>query len=135
MNAEPATEYILIGNSFPVSLIRTKVVFEPQPLDALRAAMVGKQICSYWGHPNTLTAANRVVDADLTPATERPALQITPHGTPHLDGHVFDECWVLSPDYASHVRPQVGEELDASKISGWRVLKLTWTPPKNERAL
>ncbi len=134
MSEKPTTNYILIGNSFPLSLIRTKVVIEPQPLTALQAALAGKHIYSFWGHPNTLAAANQVVGTDLTPIKERPALQMTSQGMPVLDGQTFDECWVLSPDYGSNSRPPIGEELDVSRISGWCVLKLTWSSSQNERA-
>jgi hypothetical protein len=133
MSAQPTTDTILIGNSFPVSLIRTKVIFEPQPLTALQAAVAGKRIYSYWGHPNTLAAASQFVGADLTPMKERPSLQMTSQGMPVLDGQAFEECWVLSPNHGSSARPSIGEELDPHRISEWHVLKLTWPSAKKER--
>jgi hypothetical protein len=133
MSAQPTTDTILIGNSFPVSLIRTKVVFEPQPLTALQAALAGKRICSYWGHPNTLAAANRVVGADLTPAHHRPSLKVTANGLPRMGQLQFDECWILAPACAIPNRPGIGEELDIDAIKEWRVLKLTWTVLTQER--
>ncbi len=135
MNAKPTTDYILIGNSFPLSLIRTKVVIEPQPLTALQAAMTGKHICSFWGHPNTLAAANQIVGTDLTPTTERPVLQVMSEGYPQLDGQAFNECWVLSPQYVSSYRPEIGEEIDSNSIIDWCILKLTWTSAAKERSL
>jgi hypothetical protein len=117
---------ILIGNSFPLSLIRTKVVIDPCPVDILRQELAHRPIHSFWGHRNTLTAANQLTGADLTPATERPALKLSPDFRPVLNELSFTECWVLSPDYTPGFRPPVNEEVPPEKINGWQVLRMVW---------
>lgn len=122
---------ILIGNSFPLSLIRTKVVIEPCPVDDLRRELACRPIYSFWGHRNTLAAANQLTGADLMPATDRPALQLSAPLCPVLGGIEFDECWILSPDYVSGYRPAIGEEVEQDKIVGWQVLRLKWTSERS----
>ena len=129
---------ILIGNSFPLSLIRTKVVIEPCPVADLRRELECRPIHSFWGHRNTLAAANQLVGADLTPATERPALQLSEALCPMLNDISFTECWVLSPDYAPGFRPPLNEEVPPEKIMGWQVLRMRWhsmqsNQPNDER--
>lgn len=117
---------ILIGNSFPLSLIRRPVHIEPQPLAAMQAAADGAEIHSFWGHENTLAAAEAFCGLDLKPETARPALALRESGLPSLGGQAFRTCWILSPDYAEPFRPAVGEEVAPESIRGWQILKLTW---------
>jgi hypothetical protein len=120
-------EHILIGNSFPMSLVRRAISVETVPLAALRAALhSGAVVHSYWGHENTRHAAELVLDADLCPHTERPVVSLDAAGLPNLDGCSFRACYVLSPDYATSFRPAIGQEVAAEKICGWKVLKLEW---------
>jgi hypothetical protein len=119
--------YILIGNTFPLSLVRRCVTIEPLPVEVLRAALAGRKIRSFWGHDGTLPSASRFVGTDLTPAIPRPAVTCdSATQLPSLGGMAFHECWVVSPEYAGGCRPAVGEEMSAEKIAGWRVLRLTW---------
>ncbi len=118
---------ILIGNSYPLSLVRCEVTIRPETRARLKETMGKRVIHSFWGHANTLAAATAFAGVDLTPATERPALALTPDGLPTLDGVVFRECWVLSPDYAPGFRPRVGEEVPEDVIEGWQVLRLNWS--------
>lgn len=124
MSAKP----LLIGSTFPLSLIRRKVVIEPQPLAVLRELVRARSLASFWGHRNTLAVANTLLGVDLAPKTERPALHLTATGLLELEGEVFDECWVISPEYARGFRPAVGEEVPAAKIQDWQVLRLVWVP-------
>ena len=117
---------ILIGNSFPLSLIRRQVVITPCVLDELRQQLSVNEIVSFWGHRNTLAAVNRCLGADLAPAVERPALSLSAEKLPVYDGEVFDECWILSPEYRDGFRPAVGEEVAAEQILGWQCLHLTF---------
>ncbi len=118
---------VLLGSTFPLSLIRCAVTIAPAGLDALREALRLRGVASFWGHANTLEAANALLGVDVRPATERPALRLAADGRPMLDGRVFDECWVLSPDYVTGFRPAPGEEVPADKIVGWQVLRMEWT--------
>lgn len=121
---------VLLGNSFPLSLVRRRVVVEPVPLSDLQARVRADGLCSFWGHANTVAMASELLGANVAPAVARPALQLAPDGRPLLDGQVFDECWLLSPDYVPGFRPAVGEEVPADKIVGWQVLRIAWN--KNE---
>ncbi len=120
-------QLVLIGNSFPLSLARRSVSILPAQLNELRAKLAdGCCILSFWGHANTLAAASTAIGHDLTPASERPVLTLSPDGLPMLGGHVFHECWILSPDYAPGFRPAIGIEVTADQIQGWQLLHLRW---------
>lgn len=117
---------ILIGNSFPLSLVRRPVRVEPESVSALKVALAGKRIVSFWGHANTLHRAEEFAGCGLAPVSERPVLKLTDDLFPTLGSDVFSEVWILSPDYVGHFRPAVGEVVPPEKISGWQILKLTW---------
>ena len=120
-------EDILIGNSFPFVLIRRKVTVSPIPDEELRKrlASAGK-IVSFWGHGNTLAAAEAFLGVPLAPERERPALSLDDEKFPVLDGERFTECFVLSPDYRTGFRPAIGQEVAADDISDWRCLEIRW---------
>ncbi len=117
---------ILIGSTFPLSLVRRRVAIEPHEVAELRGLLAIRPIRSFWGHANTLPAAKTLLGTDLTPATERPALTLNADALPTLDGETFNECWVVSPDYTPGFRPQIGEEVPTDKIRGWQVLRIEW---------
>jgi hypothetical protein len=119
--------FILIGNSFPLSLIRRPIRIEPRTREQLLLVAFQKEIISFWGHPNTLRRVEQFTGLSLAPQNERPIIQLDPKSRlPQLYGQTFCECWVLSPDYISSFRPAVGEEVPPEKIAGWQILKLTW---------
>ena len=120
------SQTLLIGNSFPLSLVRRKVVIEVLSRDALLEVMGGKKLASFWGHANTLKAVNAWLGIDLTPKTERPALCLSEDKLPLLDGVEYKACFILSPDYRQGFRPAIGSEVDAADILGWQVLKISW---------
>lgn len=117
---------ILIGNSFPLSLIRRKVVITPCTLDELQKKLENTRIVSFWGHCNTLNVINQLLGKDLTPETERPVLTLSPDNNPVLDGTEFSECWILSPDYQKNFRPAIGEEVTVNDIISWQCLKISF---------
>lgn len=117
---------LIISNSFPFSLIRRKVVVEPRTVAELQAAMRDRPWVSAWGHANTVELSSAIACADLRPASERPILSLTSELLPRLNDGVYNECWLLSPDYVPNFRPKIGEEVSADKILGWQVLQLTW---------
>ena len=117
---------ILIGNTFPLTLIRRAVHIGPQTLDALLEATKGKTVVSFWGHANTLKRVEQFTGLSLAPSRERPIIQLQESRLPSMNGQTFCECWVLSPDYISSFRPAMGEEVPPEKISGWQILQLTW---------
>ena len=127
MQKQGTGERLLIGNSFPFSLVRCeRLVVESVPLAVLQTALADAEVVSFWGHENTRVAAERVLGVSLTPRTERPAVTLSPAKRPMLYGEEFDTCWLLSPDYQEGFRPAIGQEVGADQIKGWHVLKLTW---------
>jgi len=127
MHAKKDSDTILIGNSFPMTLIRhheVKVV--EVPVAELVDALPAKRVVSFWGHENTRTAAESLLRVDLRPETPRPAITLDPVGYPSLQGGSFASCYVLSPDYRQGYRPAIGEEVGPEDIRGWHALKLEW---------
>lgn len=117
---------VLLGNSFPLSLIRRRVSIQPRSLADLQAALQGSTLYSFWGHGNTLAAVCRLLGRDLSPSCLRPVLTLDEESLPSLDGRSFSECWVLSPDYIEAFRPEPGQEVPEESIVAWRVLHLCW---------
>lgn len=124
---------ILIGNSFPLSLIRRVVLIRPSSQRELRELLSGRRVVSFWGHANTLLAASQYAGCDLTPSCERPAVRLSAECYPCFAAEIFHECWVLSPDYIEEFRPRLGEEVPVGKISGWQVLRLDWDAKDKSR--
>ncbi len=116
---------ILVGNTFPLSLVRRRAVIQPKGLPEFQARAAAG-VVSFWGHPSTLSAASAFAGLDLTPARERPALRLSADLLPVLDGEVFRECWMLSPDFTPGFRPALGEEVRPDQITGWQILRLTF---------
>ncbi|NCD33288.1 MAG: hypothetical protein EOL87_07700 [Spartobacteria bacterium] len=123
MNAQKA---ILIGSTFPLTLIRRHTEIDPMPIDELKRLLRTHPVFSFWGHKNTLTAAHSLLGIDVAPTIERPALQLSAEGYPAFDQHVFTTCYVLSPEYRPGFRPAIGSEVALADILDWRALKLTW---------
>lgn len=126
MSNDPQNLSVLIGNSFPLSLIRRRAMIEPKALAELQQRLRAAIAMSFWGHRNTLKPASALLGVDLTPVGERPVLTLDKAGLPVFEGKAFPECWVLSPDYTPGYRPAVGEEVAMDKIIGWQVLLITF---------
>lgn len=121
---------LLVGNSFPLPLVRRAVAIRPWPLRRLRARLASHPVASYWGHANTRPAAETLLGVSLEPASERPALTLSPDRLPTLDGEAFTSCYVLSPDYRPGFRPVPGTEVPSEQIAGWSLLRIDWLPSK-----
>lgn len=115
---------VLVGNSFPFPLVRRRISVSPMPLEAFPK---DAEICSFWGHVNTLAPASEFLGVDLTPQTERPVLKLSENKLPVLNGEEFSECWIISPNYYESFRSPVGEETSATKIESWTLLKICWS--------
>lgn len=127
MTEKRQKNHVLVGNAFPLSLVRnTRLMVESKSVDDLREMLVGAEVVSFWGHENTRLAAEAVLGVSLAPKTPRPAILLSSESRPQLDGRTFDICWILSPDYRAGFRPAIGQEVAATAIVGWHVLKLTW---------
>lgn len=117
---------VLIGNSFPLSLIRRPVRIEPRPIHELITLIHQRGLASFWGHENTVAAASTILCADLRTKAARPALALSDDGSPVFEGTTFNECWILSPDYAPGFRPEIGIEVSPDKILDWQALRIRW---------
>lgn len=117
---------VLVGNSFPLSLVRRRVAIEEIAVETLRRVLAEGEVVSYWGHENTRAAAEDVLSVSLKPRVERPAMTLDGEGFPVLCGDRYMTCYVLSPDYAAGIRPAIGAEAKAEEIRAWHALKLTW---------
>ena len=121
------TKKVLVGNSFPFSLIRCdRLIVEQKPISELKATLSGAEVASFWGHENSRAAAESVLGVSLATHGVRPAVTLSPALRPMLDGEEFSSCWLLSPDYREGFRPAIGQEVGLDQIAGWHVLKLTW---------
>lgn len=120
------TGKILLGSTFSLALIRREVCVIPSELATLRAVIRERGFVSFWGHANSIQAANELLGCDVTPTRERPAVCVSPAGYPMLDEQVFRECWILTPNYAPGFRPAIGQEIHPEHITGWHVLQMKW---------
>ncbi len=126
MNDKKNKNRILVGNSFPFSLIRAVVTVTPVEIEHFRNIVAKAEIHSYWGHNSTIVAANQLLQIDVTPESERPALHLSQFNRPILNGYEFIECWILSPNFIENFRPRIGEEVLPEKIKSWHVLNIRW---------
>lgn len=117
---------ILIGNSFPFSLIRRDVRIRVLETEDFRRLLARSKPCSFWGHGGTRAAAERFLGCSLAISCERPALVLSDERRPVLGGREFSSCFVCSPDCRPGHRPALGEELCESDIVGWHVLEIKW---------
>jgi hypothetical protein len=116
----------LIGNAFPMTLVRRAVAITPIDVGDLRDSLTDAKIVSFWGHDNSLVAASKFVGRDLTPKTNRPVVTLNSTGFPTLDGREFREVYIISPNYDSTVRPGLEKEESMTNIIGWTILKLSF---------
>jgi hypothetical protein len=121
---------ILVGNSFPWALVERPIRAIPaSQVDLQTACLSATGVHSFWGHPSTLQAASAFAGLDLTPRSARPALVLSPENLPTLDGHSFDEVWLISPRYHSpSFRPRENSPVGPEEIARWQVLRITWEP-------
>ena len=117
---------ILLGNSFPLSLIRRPVSIRPFPAEELRRLLKDTALHSFWGHGNTLRVASQWLGVDLTPKMERPVIVLSSDGFPQLDALLFRKCYILSPDYRQGFRPAIGAEVSEDDIVNWTALEMIW---------
>lgn len=113
---------ILVGNTFPMTLVRRKVSIEPIVIGSWLWA--GEKIVSFWGHENTRTTAEQMLGVSLKPDVERPAITLNDEGLPMLNGQTFKEVYLLNPDYKPGFRPVPGREVTPDEIIGWTMLRV-----------
>lgn len=121
------TSKALVGNSFPLSLVRShRVEIDEVGLVELRRVLSESEVVSFWGHENSREVAESVLSVSLKPKMPRPAVVLDADGYPTLYGDRFTTCYILSPDYAPGYRPAIGTEVSPADILAWHALRLTW---------
>jgi len=123
------TSQLLVGNTFPASLITVPVTITPITMDDVIYAMGNSErLLSFWGHTNTISIVNKLTGYDVTPSTERPALEVGCYGQVGLNGFEFSELYTITPLYKEGFRPQIGQELTPEDIVGWTTLHYQFEP-------
>ncbi len=117
---------IFVGNSFPFSLVRRPMGAVPVTLEDAQRLLFGREFFSFWGHTNSLGAASQFIGYDLTPRRNRPALGLDKDGFLVLEGVSAREVLLLTPEYPEGFRPEIGQEVAASKIVGFRPILLSF---------
>ena len=118
---------ILIGNSFPMTLIRDNAVrIEEIDLETLKALAESRGVESFWGHANTRAVAEGVLGVSLEAGTGRPVVTLDENNLPRLNGVTYRVCYILSPEYRRSFRPAIGMEVAAEDIAGWHALRIEW---------
>lgn len=95
-------------------------------LAELRRVMNRATTHSFWGHPETARLARELLGQPMEPASYRPALRLNEAGLPMLDGHVFSECWLLTPAYPVGFRP--APDARPAGAERWMTLRVRWQP-------
>ena len=113
---------ILICNALPFSLVTRKAEISPVSIEKTVELMKRYGFESAWGHQNTLYRVNTLLHMDITPAVRRPLVCLDEDGLPLLNGISFHRIIVISPVYARHCRPKIGEEVRESDIKDWHLV-------------
>lgn len=121
------TEKILVGNTFPLAMVKREVRIYPISLESLRKRVLGAaEICSYWGHANTEHVAQEILGVKFPAEDFRKPLSLSPRGYPMWGNAEFKKCHVLSPDYRNGFRPSINKEVTPDEILSWKALVLEW---------
>lgn len=116
---------VLLGNTFPLALVRRRVLIEPISIEDAKARLEAGFV-SFWGHANTAAVAQAQLGFDVRPKTGRPALKLNEEQLPTLDGETFTHVVILSPNYRPGFRPAPTVEPTNDDIVGWEPLLLTF---------
>lgn len=122
----PEGASILVGNSFPLSLVRRRVQIDPLALDEARQVLACRKFVSFWGHENTLRVAENLLGVDLSPRSARPALTLDAENLPCLDEISSPFVLVVCPEYVAGFRPGIGTEVPPEKIRGFQSVVLNF---------
>jgi len=118
---------VLVGNSFPMAKIKSRVVIEQKSFGELKSQIDARGYVSYWGHKNTLHLIEKHIGYFLEPDEERPSLDINEVSKkPMLNGIEFSECWVVAPEYKDGIRPDPSKEVSLDEIENWVVNRIAW---------
>jgi len=123
---EEAKPSVLIGNTWPMTLVRSEISIVPISYRELYNTLRKSKVFSFWGHKNTLEVVRKQLGLDLTPKEERPAVNLSPLKYPVFQNEVFKTVYVVNPTYVDGFRPAIGEEVTADKIEDWVVLRIQY---------
>ena len=115
---------ILLGNSFPMGLVRRPARLTPMGREDLSALLEGKEIASFWGHQNTVALVSDYLGREIP--CRRVALSLSGDLLPSVDGEAFQEVLLLTPEYREGFRPQIGVEPTPEDIRAWGVLRVSF---------
>ena len=90
----------LLGNTFPLTSLDESVLIEPRSLSELKEALASRAWVSFWGHENTITAADILIDLDgitVRPDSERPALYFGRKQLPRFGQHFIPGMLAVKP--------------------------------------
>lgn len=115
---------ILLGNSFPLGLVRRPAHLTPLRKEDLLTLLEGKEIVSFWGHQNTVSLVNAYLGREIP--CRRVALGLSRDLLPSIDGETFPRVVILTPRYREGFRPQIGVEPTPGDLDGWESLLLSF---------
>lgn len=123
---------LLVGNTFPMTLIDRVVTINPIGIEEARqeltlAVDLGL-LRSFWGHQNTLETAIRMLGCPaLRPRNDRIPIILNDERYPGVDGVFAENVLVLSPRYPNGFRPSIGVEVTEHEILGWQALMVMFS--------
>lgn len=121
------SEKILIGNTFPIAMVKRNVKIYPITLKSLRNEIVNsKKVYTYWGHENTRNIAQKILGIEFPKDDFRKPLSLSAEGYPLWGNIEFKKCYILSPNYRDGFRPSINREVTLDEILSWKALEMEW---------
>jgi len=117
---------ILIGNTFPLPLVRRAVRIAPYSLNDLKMELKDADVFSFWGHVDTKVIVEGMLNIKLDDKSIRKPLCLSKNNLPMLDGVEFDKCFVISPNYRNGFRPALNKTVSVDDILSWDGLCISW---------
>ena len=120
---------ILVGNTFPMSLIRRECFIVPVSSQEFKQfiELENPEIVSFWGHKNTIRVVYQIFNIDVTPIEDRPVLRLSSNRLPYYMNKEWKQVYVISPTYKADVgRPDPKIEVTPDMIKDWQILKIAF---------
>lgn len=118
---------IIIGNTFPLSMIKREVRIYPISIESLREIIQNSdEVYSYWGHANTIRIAEKFLNVMFQRKDFRKHLSLSLCNKPLWNDIEFKKCFVLSPNYKNGFRPSINKEVTIDEIVSWQALVVEW---------
>lgn len=120
---------MLIGNTYPTSLIRRKATFIPVTQEQAKQYLgFEREVESFWGHPNTIKAASEMLGMDITPKEERPTITLSENYLPTLYGKEHKSVLIVSANIPNANRKPRNDptEYELEEIESWSFIVVTF---------